>query len=63
MRTLWKITLPKPEKANLAQAQTSSRNQDMLNQNFKALFDAVTALEKRVSALSASSSGGTEGGA
>lgn len=58
MKTLWKIKLPKPAKSSLAEAQTDARNEDMLNQNFKALFDAVTALEAQVAGLSAPVGGG-----
>lgn len=62
MKTLWRIAFPKNSRQSLAENQAASRNEDMLNQNFKALFDAVTALEAQVKALGAAGAP-KEGGA
>ena len=57
MKTLWKISLPKTGQKSTVEMQSASRQEDMLNQNFKALYDAVTALEKSVAALQRGNTG------
>lgn len=57
MKTLWKISLPKTGQKTTAEMQSASRQEDMLNQNFKALYDAVTVLEKSVAALQLDNAG------